>query len=247
MKLGKLPAKVDLRTRRLATYLTPELPEPPTSVDWGGAMSGVPMLRNDDLGCCTCSSMAHLIQSWTANNGMEECPSEDDVVQAYVDTCGYVPGDESTDNGGYMLSVLNYMRKVGMGGHKIAGYVSVDVRSRQQFKVACWLFGGVYMGLGLPGSAQLQPVWKVALSGYDGNPEPLSWGGHAVALHGYDETGLTVSTWDRFQRVSWNWIDAGYADEAYAIVSPAWAQGDRVAPSGLDFSALLNDLPAVGR
>ncbi len=247
MKLGKLPAKVDPRTRRLASYLTPELPEPPTSTDWGRAMSGVPMLGNDALGCCTVASMAHLIQCWTANNGAEECPETSEVIQAYVDTCGYVPGDESTDNGGYMLDVLNYTRKVGLGGHRIAGYVAINPRKRDDFKVACWLFGGAYIGLALPESAQLQDVWRVALSGYDGNPEPGTWGGHAVAVHGYDEKGVIISTWDRFQRMSWNWVDAGYVEESYAIVSPAWAQGDRVAPSGFDINALLNDLPAVSR
>jgi len=54
---------------------------------------------------------------------------------------------------------------------------------------AIWLFGGAYIGVELPISAQRQDVWDVpANPGPD--DEPGSWGGHAVYLVGYDLRGM---------------------------------------------------------
>jgi hypothetical protein len=51
-----------------------------------------------------------------------------------------------------------------------------------EIATAIWLFGGAYIGVELPISAQNQDVWDVA----DGpDAEPGSWGGHAVYLVGY--------------------------------------------------------------
>jgi hypothetical protein len=50
---------------------------------------------------------------------------------------------------------------------------------------AIWLFGGAYIGVELPISAQNQDVWDVSANpGPD--DEPGSWGGHALYLVGYD-------------------------------------------------------------
>ena len=50
---------------------------------------------------------------------------------------------------------------------------------------AIWLFGGAYIGVELPVTAQKQDVWDVPANPGP-NDEPGSWGGHAVYLVGYD-------------------------------------------------------------
>ena len=50
---------------------------------------------------------------------------------------------------------------------------------------AIWLFGGAYIGVELPISAQTQDVWDVPAN-LTPDDEPGSWGGHAVYLVGYE-------------------------------------------------------------
>ena len=50
---------------------------------------------------------------------------------------------------------------------------------------AIWLFGGAYIGVELPITAQNQDVWDVPAN-LTPNDEPGSWGGHAIYLVGYD-------------------------------------------------------------
>lgn len=60
-----------------------------------------------------------------------------------------------------------------------------------EIATAIWLFGGAYIGVELPLTAQNQEVWDVpARPGPD--DEPGSWGGHAVYVVGYDsaESGV---------------------------------------------------------
>jgi hypothetical protein len=55
---------------------------------------------------------------------------------------------------------------------------------------AIWLFGGAYIGVELPITAQNQDVWDVPAKPGP-KDEPGSWGGHAVYLVGYD-LGLSI-------------------------------------------------------
>ena len=103
------------------------------------------------------------------------------------------------------------------------------------------LFGGLYIGVSLPASAQNQDVWDVA-TGPDA--EAGSWGGHCVNVVGYDADGLTVVTWGATKRMTWAfWL--AYVDEAYAILSNDFLTTAGQTPNGFDLAALTNDLRAV--
>ena len=54
------------------------------------------------------------------------------------------------------------------------------------------LFGGVYIGLALPLTAQNQDVWDVVPNG-GANAEEGSWGGHCVYVPKYDTVGSPAS------------------------------------------------------
>ena len=245
-KLGRSRVRVDSRTLYLAKYIRPEiLDPPPASVDWTAKVANWPMMLNDSLGDCTCAAAGHMIQAWTANIGAPFVPTDPQVETAYEAVGGYRPGDQSTDNGAVELDVLNFWRKTGIAGHLIMAYVAVATSNQERVKQAVNLFGGVYIGLALPVTAQSQDVWDVSFWGrLNGTSAPGSWGGHAVPVLAYDADGLTCITWGAKKRMTWKFF-AAYCDEAYAPLSPDWIGANGLDPAGLDLVALQTDLQAV--
>jgi hypothetical protein len=124
-----------------------------------------------------------------------------------------------------------------------------------QIATAIWLFGGAYIGVELPITAQDQDVWDVP-NNPGPNDDPGSWGGHAIYLVGYDfpespvpnpeSRTLTCITWGRTKKMTWAWFEK-YCSEAYALVSKEWLNTSGVSPSGFDLAALEKDLEVVSR
>ena len=242
-KLGKLEPRHDPRTLQLANYLAgPVLPPTPAHVNWGVKMpSNWGMMGNDTIGCCTTSAAGHAIQAWTASNGKAETISDMAVLDAYANITGW-NGNPATDTGAVELDVLNYWRKTGIGGHKLAAFAAAEPHNREHVRAACALFGGLYIGLALPLSAQSQHVWSLPPSGTHGEGAPRSWGGHAVYVYAEDASGLSCVTWGRRQRMTWSFWNT-YCDESYALLSAEqWATPGHLAPSGFDLVSLQTDL-----
>jgi len=250
LKLGKHPARHDPRTLLLASYATPALPAPPAKLNlatkvknqWG-------MMDNEQLGDCTCAAAGHLIMEWTANaQSKMVTPPDSDIVAAYSAITGYNPTTGANDNGAVELDVLNYWRQQGIAGHKIEAFVALEPSNHTHIMDAVWIFGGCYIGVALPKSAQHQTstkqVWSVPPQGTGGDGAPGSWGGHAVPVVAYDSRGLTVVTWGALQTMTWGFW-AAYCDEAYAILSPDFLKqkgGQTVAPNGFNIKQLQEDL-----
>lgn len=245
--LGKLAPKRDRRTLKLSHYVHKvDIPVEPRA-DWRarGVISSWPMFLNDKIGCCTIASGAHMIEAWSASaRGLEADITEADVLAAYEEACGYDPADPTSDQGGVEIDVLNYWRKVGIGGHKIGAYASINPDDPDMIRRAIALFGGVYTGFALPLSAQDQPVWKSPVRGTRGHGAPGSWGGHAVPIQAYDPHLLTCITWGGEKAMSWQFL-ADYCDEVYAIISPDFLRGSRMAPNGFDVAKLVADLTVI--
>lgn len=242
VRLGKGAPKEDPRTLRMARYLR-ALPPNPEERLWYGAVPAWPMFMNDIVGDCTCASLGHAEVCWNANNGSSWRPNDRQILEMYQAISGYDPDVPGTDSGAQMLDALNHARRFGIGGRKIEAYVAIDHGNIDEFKTAINLFGGVYLGLSLPLSAQNQSEWKVSLAGTDGKAERGSWGGHAVFAVAYNAAGVWIVTWAGLQFVTWRWLLA-YCDEAYALLSADWADADG-APNDLDMAALRADLSAV--
>ena len=239
--LGKLPARHLMGLPALSSY-TLALPDAPDAVDWSVGLASFGMMANDHLGDCTAAAAAHAIQTWTiSESGQEETPSDDEVVEFYSASTGYDPADTSTDQGGVESAVLSYWRRNPIKGHVLDGFVSVNPKSKPTVRDAIWLFGGAYLGLMLPISAQRQLVWDVPAEGVTGVGAPGSWGGHAVWAVAYDSRTVTVVTWGMRKSMTWEFF-ATYAEEAYALLSPTWTAKDAVSPSGFDFATLQTDL-----
>ena len=137
------------------------------------------MYRNDAIGDCAIAAPGHMIQTWGAA-GRKQCmgPSEEEIIAAYSAITGYDEKDPATDQGTVELDVLRYWQKTGIGGHSIGAYVAVEPTSTMLVKDGVYLFGGLYIGLALPVSAQRQDVWEVPPGGATGAGRPGSWGGH---------------------------------------------------------------------
>lgn len=241
-RLGKLPVRTDVRTLRLRQYVDrTELPKPPASIDLTPPVGEWPMYANDTRGDCTTAAAGHMIEAWTAASaGQAVEVSEAAVVRAFdaVRLTDPLTGEE----GAIELDVLRYWRKHGIGDHRIGAFAAVGIRDHDLTHTAAWLFGGLYIGLALPLTAQSQEVWDWTGS-LRGAAKPGSWGGHAVDVVRLDAAGLTVVTWGRLQLLTWAFWDH-YCDESYCILSTDFLDAGR-APNGFDLAALKQDLKLI--
>jgi hypothetical protein len=237
--LGKLEVKHDARNLQMARYLVKdELPPIPGTFVWSKNVATWPMYGNDKLGDCTCAAVGHMEESWSAAAEHPEVPPDQAVLDLY-----WATGTE--DTGRYCLDVLNYWKNQGFGGEEILAFVQIDPRKREHVELACWMFGGAYIGLALPVSAQSQADKWAVTTGPDS--EPGSWGGHAVNLVDYTEDGPTCVTWGMLMPMTWEFFDT-YCDEAYAIISPDFLEtkdGKQSTPHGFDVDQLETDLAAI--
>lgn len=242
MKLGKLPPKLDPRTLRLEQYLVPErLPVIPGGFRWSSwCPPQLGMMRNDSVGCCVAAAAGHAIQSWTGNaRGAENAVtvSDADVVGMYSAISGYDPSDPSTDRGAHMLDGCKYLRNTGLAGHKVRAYVAVKPTHVGMVRAACWLFGGLYFGATLYEDIWESPVWDAPPLG------EKEAGGHAMFVTDVDKNGLSVITWGRHQRVTWDWWRT-CVDEGFALLSDDML-ADGKSPPGFDTNRLIEDLVKV--
>lgn len=252
VKLGKKAPKIDSRTLKLAKYFTEVLPPPPASVDWTASITDWGMMKNDILGDCTIAGVAHAVQSLTSLGTGVELTLPDWIVEFYYSSWdGWKPGDPSTDQGGVEVDVLNNWRKYGFGyrshhtgATKLLAFADPDPKNITHVKQAINLFGGVYIGLALPTSAQGQAEWDVVGDGQTGDSAPGSWGGHCVWCPKYDDTYVYCVTWGSIVRMTWAfWL--AYCDEAHALLSPDFIATTGLSASGFDLATLTSDLAIV--
>ena len=240
-KLGKKPVKLDPRTLQFAKYRT-ALPLTPPSLGWSSKMNPLSVMLNDTLGDCVIAGYGHAVQEWTTYAGTPFIPTDQQVLKAYEDVGGYVPGDPSTDQGCYMLDALKYWRHQGLAGYKIHAFVSVNPKDQQEVREAVYLFGNLYIGLALPVSAQAQPyTWHVPAYGPIGDGQPGTWGGHAVPIVGFSPQTLNCITWGYRHEMTWDFLQT-YCEEAYVMLAPAWISANGFSPSHFNFAQLDADL-----
>jgi hypothetical protein len=242
MRLGRKALKIDSRTLKMAKYLAAGLPPAPPSVDWTKGTTAWGMMLNDQLGCCTIAGLGHAIQTWENNSG-EPCSVNDtDILQGYENFDHYNPQDPSTDQGGIELDVLTDFKKQGFAGATLSSFVAVNVKNLAEVRQAIDLFGGVYIGVELPLSAQGQTTWDVVSPSSYAN-QAGSWGGHCVWVPKYDATSFTCITWGAPLPITVAFWEA-YVDEAYALLSPQWIEA--IPPAGrFDLATLQADIAMI--
>ena len=232
VKLGKHAPKLDSRTLRLVKYLPTALPDTSAARD---LTIGLPwdddVLGNNQYDCCTCAALGHMIKLLQVTNGLPVTVTTEGVLAAYSAITGFKPDDPNTDNGANMLDVLKYARNTGICGVRIKAFMAFSPSDQKLMRAAVDLFGGAYVGLSLPTSAQDQDIWDVVPG-----MVPGSWGGHAVSDVATSPALNCINTWGGKKPLTPAFI-AKCGDEGYALLFE-----DLPPPAGLDMATLEADL-----
>jgi hypothetical protein len=242
MKLGRKAIKTDSRTLALGDYLKPSLPAPPPAKDWTCGVTDWGVMLNDKLGDCTIAGVAHAIQVWSVCTGGEITPLDSTVLSYYEKWDGYNPADPTTDHGGVELDVLNSWHKEGFDGHALLAFADPKYANLDEIRQSIALFGGVYIGLALPLTAQTQDVWDVVPNG-GAKAKKGSWGGHCVFVPKYDDKSFTCITWGKPKTMTLAFWKK-YCDEAHTLFGQNWLSA-KGAPSGFNQGQLQTDLGLI--
>jgi hypothetical protein len=248
-KLGKLPAKIDLRTLKLAYILqTTKLPSIPYNYDFDVAHQTTiaqSMFGNDVVGCCVIASRANHTLRFEFDEVQYHIPiTTQIVIDEYYKEQGYIGNkcwlaalfQKKPDNGLIMLESLNNWRKVGWNlygnQYTIYAFAALNRKDHEEVKEAIYLLNGVQTGVTLTQDAMNQ---FNSNSTWDITPDTKIIGGHAVYVVGYSSTGPICITWAKKQQMTWAWWDK-YVDEAYAIVDnkDTWASNSIIDVNVLD-------------
>jgi hypothetical protein len=244
MKLGKKAPKRLMSTPALGDFLPKATSWPAVPPQgWEAAVpeSALNILGNDLWGDCAEAGALGLIQAMSYNAGRPLIPTTQDALNLYTAVTGFDPnagpsGNNRTDNGTALTDLLNYWQKIGIsvGGtvHKILGYASIDITSIAQMRYATYLFGGSYLGINCPQSAEDDTSnWT-----YQAN-SPIV-GGHCVVRVGEGAAGGKTRSWGMFIPTA-NDFYLNYLDEGYVVVTSDWINAQGKSPSDVDVNGLL--------
>ena len=171
----------------------------------------------------------------------------DAILNAYCAVSNYNPETNQNDEGVESLKVFKYWRKNEIGGHQIMAFAKLEDKNRQQLIQTIYLFGGCYIGLNLPKSAERQynktKKWTIPRVGKKSDAKKGSWFGHAVLAIGYKNDELRIITWGVEMVMTMDFWEA-YSEESYALFSEAFIKDEKT-PSGIDIEHLRRDIDEI--
>jgi hypothetical protein len=245
-KFGKRPPELHPDTLWLDAYLNSDaLPPPEEKRGWEwnvpGAIWANSMLGNDQVENCVEAMILHYIMMAQASTGKPVTQfTEQDGINLYSWITGYVPGDESTDNGTGIVQALNHWRVKGVFGHHILGYMAFNWNDQIRMNQAIDIFGASLTGLNVTPSMVNQfdagQPWNAP---FDGNPD-----GHGVPITGYGSQGRTCITWAAHEQMDFQ--ATGQFDEAFVVITDDWLTKAKTTPIlGLNLARLERDLNLI--
>lgn len=200
-KLGKRPAVKDPRVKRLS-FVAPNLPEPPTDVNWYAAVENWNMLANDQVGNCVEAGTLHAIQQFSTYAGNPLTPSAEEALDFYSKATGYNPNDPTSDQGSYVLGpggTMQYWHDTGImcGGliNKVEAFLQITQKNPREWRQGVHLFGGLLTGMMIPESLMAGDEVPHLWQDFSG---PTA-GGHEVWINGYE----TLNSGRVYDLVSW--------------------------------------------
>ena len=267
LKLGRLPARYTrasmIKSQIVAMNFALLGPPPASSDDYVSAVDAATggnwgMMGNDQVGDCTIADCAHQVMLRTANASKIVIPTLAQVMGAYTDITGYDPsqtdsqGNNPTDRGADELTVMNYMQKTGLAGHKIDAHANLNPTNLNNIRWTVQLYGCSRIGLAVTDTMfdQFQR----------GQPwEPVD-GAQVLGLHDipvvrYIRDGLTtmflVETWGTTFPATDAWFKwvlpdgTPVVEEAHVESSGDFLRATGVSPSGLDHDQMIAEMSAV--
>jgi hypothetical protein len=236
----------------------PVLPTPPATTDYSTAVPGVvaQMYLNDQLGDCVIAGIGHVTGVLTGNaqNPAGGLILTDQQIQAGYGWCGYVSGNESTDQGCNIVPVFQDWQQqglpVGTTADDIAGWISIDPTNMSEIQTAIWLFENLVFGVELP-DGWVNPMPSASGFTWDvsGDPDPNN--GHCFVAVGYDPALVKILTWGMYGFITpaaiSKYADASAGGELYAVISQeAINKASQLAPNGLNWAQLVTDFNDMG-
>jgi hypothetical protein len=206
---------------------------------------------NDQLGDCVPAGLNHVAGLANANAGSTFVPTLANVIADYSAIGGYVPGDESTDNGCDEDTALAYYQSHGWAnGTKAAGSISIDPTNDAEVRACLYLFENVIFGVGLP-DAWISPfpsadgfVWDVAGDADQSN-------GHCFVAVDLASVGLVIDTWAMYGTITpkavAKYASAGQGGQLFCLLTPDQvSKAMAKAPNGMDWPSLIAAFDAQG-
>ena len=189
------------------------------------------------LGDCTVAGLTHARQVWThAATGQMVTLPDDYVLKLYEEGCGYVLGNESTDQGGNEQQLLAFCQQTGIptptGPDRLLGFVELDVSNTEDIKRAIAEGGVVYLGINIPEAWCEAPVGST----WDVTDSP-SEGGHCIIGAAYDADVILVVSWGTTWPVTWPAFSQ-VCDEAYLLADRTWIEATGKTPFGMSLADL---------
>ncbi len=246
-KTGRTKATRSVVFKDLEVYATAPIPTPPPT--WAVPLQAqvtakqpvYPIDRNDRVGDCTIAGLDHLSRAFSALfKEPYSPPTEDSLEQKYFSFTG---GEDSGLNEEF---VLQKWHTEGIFGTKIAGFAPLSTTSLLQWHQAISMYGGAYLGIQCPESAQLafqkeQETGKLVPWTYEGSPVV---GGHCVVALGYGPNGgLHCATWGGIAVLTPSFL-AHYLDEAWVVLSQQLVEAKKDT-LGLNLEVLQADLSRI--
>jgi len=245
LKLGKKPARVDAVKFKFRDFLVKKsVPAVPKTFGHETAFTDWGMLGNDQVGDCVIAGGMHEIMMWNKVCGKDVVFTEATAIKDYSRITGYVPGDESTDQGTDMEAAAKYRRKTGFVDakgrhHKIGAYLDLEPGNLQEHLLAAYMFEAVGEGFEMPTSAMDQfdagKPWSIIKGS-------RIEGGHYIPLVAH-RSNLVIVSWGRAQRVTSSFFKK-YNDEAIVYLSQEMISGGK-SPEGFDLPALQDALKSL--
>lgn len=247
MKLGKKPFIEDKRDLLFKNYTDATvLPTRPKTFGHYNLVSDWGVLGNDSVGDCTCAGADHETMLWTLEGGNPAAFTPQNTIADYSAITGYIPSDPNTDQGAFVRDVLLYRQKTGMidtnsKRHKIGAFLALDQKDMNEVLEATYLFNAVGIGILFPQSAMEQFYANQPWTVIKGSRIE---GGHYVPIFGYDPGYIYCVTWGKIQKMDYNFFKT-YCDEAWAILSQEFLNGQGLSPEGFNLEQLQADLNAI--
>jgi hypothetical protein len=253
-RYGKKPPRRLMGVPALSDFMAPAASWPAVK-PWGWEYAlpdgDLNILGNDVVGNCGPCGALHLLQTQAASlKNQILTPTLEDALALYSAVGGYDPnaplnpdGSNPTDQGVDLLTLLQYWKNTGItvGGvkHTIRGFASLDLSSVAQMRYAGYLFGGLYLGINCPQSAEDDTSdWQYV----PGSPVA---GGHCINLAGEGSLGTHIQSWGMNIPTSWDFL-LHQLDEGYVVLTDIWVDAQDEAPSGVDINGLLAAMSRIG-
>jgi hypothetical protein len=246
MKLGAIHIPAPPAIRPLGARARLALMTPPSSADWFAICpaDGDP-LGNDAVGDCVPCAELRAIQVRRANaRGDSWRPTRDGALSLYAALTGFDPAtgspDAGTDTARAMASWATNGIRINDQNLDVVCWATVDPADAAHIAIAIGHTGPVQITLALPAAAHDLAIWAQP-PGIGAGWEPASWGYHRVMVGKFDSSERVCRTWGRDVPIHPAFWSA-YVVAVDATLSREWMEATGLAPSGLDWDALRQDI-----